>query len=139
VGDDMKVELNYESSMNFFKQEVADIAASMYSQRGKIIRDTAKVVTASVVKYMPESDVNRPLYQHMKTDVKTRIKDDNEGEVIAIIGGGRKTAYKWHLVDNGTSDTPAAHFVDKAMTESESSIEAIMDSAIYKAVSGNGR
>jgi HK97 gp10 family phage protein len=135
----MKVELNYEPSMNFFKQEVADIAASMYSQRGKIIRDTAKVVTASVIKYIPESDVNRPLYQHMKTDVKTRIKDDNEGEVIAIIGGGRKTAYKWHLVDNGTSDTPAAHFTDKAMEDSESSREAILDSAIYKAVSGNGR
>jgi HK97 gp10 family phage protein len=75
----------------------------------------------------------------MKTDVKTRIKDDNEGEVIAIIGGGRKTAFKWHLVDNGTSDTPAAHFTDKAMDDSESSRDAIMDSAIYKAVSGNGR
>lgn len=135
----MKVELNYESSMNFFKQEVADIAASMYSQRGKIIRDTAKVVTASVVKFIPESDINTPLYQHMKTDIKTRIKDDNEGEVIAIIGGGRKTAYKWHLVDNGTSDTPAAHFTDKAMEDSASSREAILDSAIYKAVSGNGR
>jgi HK97 gp10 family phage protein len=139
VGDDMKVELNYESSMNFFKQEINDIAASMYSQRGKIIRDTAKVVTASVIKFIPESGVSIPLYQHMKTDVKTRIKDDNEGEVIAIIGGGRKTAFKWHLVDNGTSDTPAAHFTDKAMDDSESSRDAIMDSAIYKAVSGNGR
>jgi HK97 gp10 family phage protein len=130
----MKVNLNYESAMNFFKQEIEDVAQSMYNQRGKIVRDCAKVVNVAVVKNMPESDINKPLYQHMKTDVKIKIKDDKEGEVVAIIGGGRKTAYKWHLVDNGTSDTPASHFTDKAMTEAESGIDAVLDSAIFKAV-----
>ena len=130
----MKVNLNYEPALDFFKQDIKDIAESMYSQRGKIVKNCAKVVSAAVVKNLPESSVDTPMYQHMKTDVKTRIKDDNEGEVIAIIGGGRKTAYKWHLVDNGTSETQAHHFTDKALQESESGIDAIMDKAIFKAV-----
>jgi HK97 gp10 family phage protein len=134
----MKVDLSYQSAVDFFKQDIKDIAESMYSQRAKIMKDCAKVVSAAVVKNLPESDVNKPMYQHMKTDVKTRIKDDNEGEIIAIIGGGRKTAYKWHLVDNGTSETQAQHFTDKALQETESSIDAIMDSAVFKAVD-NGR
>jgi HK97 gp10 family phage protein len=135
----MKVDLSYQSAVDFFKQDINSVAESMYSQRVKIIKDCAKVVSAAVVKNLPESDVSQPMYQHMKTDVKTRIKDDNEGEIIAIIGGGRKTAYKWHLVDNGTSETQAQHFTDKALSESESSIDAIMDSAIFKAVDSNGK
>ncbi len=135
----MKVDLNYQPALNFFGQEIRDLAESMYSQRGKIIRDCAKVVSVAVVKHMPESDVNRPLYKHMKTDVKVRIKDDNQGDIVAIIGGGRETAYKWHLVDNGTSDTPAAHFTEKAMEEADSGMEAVLDSAIFKAVDNNGR
>lgn len=134
----MKVELSYQSALDFFKQDINNLAKSMYSQRGKIIKDCAKVVSAAVVKNLPESDVNTPMYQHMKTDVKTRIKDDGEGEILAIIGGGRKTAYKWHLVDNGTSETPAQHFTDKAMSESESGIEAVFNNAIFKAVDSHG-
>jgi HK97 gp10 family phage protein len=135
----MKVDLSYQSAVDFFRQDINSLSESMFSQRGKIIKDCAKVVSAAVVKNLPESDINQPMYQHMKTDVKTRIKDDNEGEIIAIIGGGRKTAYKWHLVDNGTSETQAQHFTDKALSESESSIDAIMDSAIFKAVDSNGK
>lgn len=138
IGGHMKVDLNYQPALDFFGKEVRDVAESMHSQRRNIIRDCAKVTKAAVVKNMPVSDIDRPLYQHMKTDIKTTIKDDQEGEVIAIIGGGRKTAYKWHLVDNGTTDTPAAHFTDKGLKDSEGDRDAIVSNAIFKAVD-NGR
>ncbi len=130
----MKVNLNYEPALDFFRQDIKDIAESMFNQRGKIVKDCAKVVSAAVVKNLSLSDVDTPLYKHMKTDVKTRIKDNDMGDIVAIIGGGKETAYKWHLVDNGTSETQAQHFTDKSLNESESGVDAIMDRAIFKAV-----
>lgn len=135
----MKVEINYQPAVNFFNQEIKDIADSMFNQRGKIVRDCAKVIKAAVVKNIPDSGIDKPLYVHMKNDVKVRIKDNGQGNVAAIIGGGKETAYKWHLVDNGTTRTKAAHFTDKAMKEADAEMEAITDMAIFKAVDGNGR
>ncbi len=130
----MKVNLEYQSALDFFGKELNDIKESMYSQRRNIIRDCAKVTKAAVIKNMPVSDVDKPLYKHMKDDVKVTIKDDQEGEIVAIIGGGKDTAYKWHLVDNGTTDTPAAHFTDKSLKDTEGDHDAIMSNAIFKAV-----
>jgi HK97 gp10 family phage protein len=137
----MKVDLNFQSALNFFGKEIKDIAESMYSQRGKIVRDCAKVVKANIIKNLPESDKDSTdknydgsPYTHMKVDIKITVIDNAEGDVTAIVHGGKETAYKWHLLDNGTSDTPALHFTDKSMKDSESDFDAIMSSATFKAV-----
>lgn len=134
----MKANINYKDALSEFKLEINDIKDIMETQKGKIIRECAKVVKANVTKHLARSAVNTPGYTHMQDDVKATIKDDNQGGMVAIIGGGKETAYKWHLVNNGTSKTPATHFADNALSESEEQFNGIVDAVIMKEVS-NGR
>lgn len=138
----MNTTFNYQDATFEIREEIARIPKSIRANAKPTMQKIAKLVKKNVEGAlqnlgasgtMSNYDGSTP-YVHMKDDVRTSVKDDNEGAVYAIIRGGKYTAYKWHLVNNGTVNTRATHFMDKAMSMTESEANALIDEMINKAV-----
>lgn len=130
----MKVTLDYKPALDFFKKDINDVSEKLYALRKAIISKGVKVVKASVKKNLSRSNIDDPLYTHMQDDVKTTIKDNDQGDIVGIIHGGKKTGYKWHMLNDGTSHSKATHFVEKSLKDVESDLDAIIDQAIWEAI-----
>lgn len=135
----MRVDLNFEDAFSSLENDLKSMAKEL--ERAPIVRKCSQVIKKNVEKNLPKSDLGAistnydgTPYVHMRNDVKATVKDDKAGNAYAIVGGGKYTSYKWHLLDNGTSDTAALHFTDKAMKESDPEIDAIVDDEIRKVV-----
>ncbi|WP_312102163.1 HK97-gp10 family putative phage morphogenesis protein [Lachnoclostridium sp.] len=82
-------------------------------------------------------------YRHMRDDVNVTTKKDKSGSSYVVVGGGKLTAYKWHLVNDGTFDSktgrriPATRFIDNAMKKMEYKINNIVDELLIKVANGS--
>ena len=139
----MKVDLDASDTIAYITQELENLPKELEAQRGPILKKCSKIIKTNVENNLPRSDLGATAtnydgtpYIHMRDDVKITIKDDKAGNVYAVIHGGKKTGFKWHMLENGTSDTDAIHFIDKAMKQSDSEIDATVDEAIGRAVQG---
>lgn len=138
----MRVQIDYKDALFEINQQIANMQNVLEADKKKILTKGAKVIKASVEKYLPKSDPSEFTsnydgslpYIHMKDDVKTSIKTDSNGNIYANIRGGKYTGWRWHLLNNGTSKMKATHFIDKALEETSSEIESLVDEAIRKAV-----
>lgn len=138
----MNITFNYQDAIFEINKEIAQIPKTLKSTAKPTIQKIAKIVKRNVevsLQKIGESEAKSNYdgstpYIHMKNDVKTSVKDDKEGTVYAIIRGGKYTAYKWHLVNNGTVNTKATHFIDNALKQSETEANALVDEMINKAV-----
>lgn len=78
----------------------------------------------------------------MRDDVKVTTKKDNSGISYVVVGGGKLTAYKWHLVNDGTFESksgrriPATRFIENAIKKSEPKINDIVDELLMKVANG---
>lgn len=124
--------------------ELNRIPERLDSRKKSALNRMAKVVKNYVEENLPRSDqystatnYDGTPYTHMRSDVKTSVKDDKKGTIFAIIRGGKYTGYKWHMVDNGTSKMQGIHFTDRAMRQAERELEAIVDDLISE-VTGDG-
>ncbi len=146
----MKINLGYQDTSDWMQEQIAKIPETLHREKKQILTRSAKLLKSTVEKKLRaiESDVSDGTtnydgslpYVHMADDVKTSIKDDNAGNMYAVIRGGKFTGYKWHLLENGTSspDRPATHFIEITMKETEEEINSYIDEAIVKAVQGGG-
>lgn len=144
----MNVNFNFEDALYEIQEEIARIPKSIQGNSKKYMQNAAKILKKNVEANLPKSDLDAEAtnydgtpYVHMKDDVKTSVKDDNAGSVYAIIRGGKYTGYKWHLVNNGHVDkseniVKGTHFVDKALEQSESDIDTMVDKLIQEALNG---
>lgn len=69
---------------------------------------------------------------HMWEDVQTKISTDKYGYKVLKIGGGKKTGTLWHIVNDGTYRTPATHFMDDTISQSENEIQRLIDAELKK-------
>ena len=139
----MKVTLETNSIIANISEELSNLPKSIESQQKTILQKSAKIIKKNVELNLPKSDLGATAtnydgtpYTHMRDDVKATIKDDKAGTVYVVIHGGKKTGFKWHMLENGTSNSKAIHFIDKAMKQSESEIDKYIDDAIARAVNG---
>jgi hypothetical protein len=144
----MNITFNASEVMYEIEQEIAKIPKELKGQTKQIMSKASKIVKSNVEQELGRhrtdpgekiTNYDGTPYVHMKDDVKASVKDDKEGSVFAIIRGGKYTAYKWHLVNNGHLDkagntVEATHFIDIALKKSESDIDALIDKMISKAV-----
>lgn len=133
----MKIHLSDNGVFRSIEDELNYMVKTVESNRKKIIRKEANIIKKCVENTLPKSDLNSSAtnydgtpYIHMQDDVKVTIKDDNAGNISATIHGGKKTAYKWHMLDNGTSTMKATHFIDKALKEADSKGGSALDELI---------
>jgi HK97 gp10 family phage protein len=144
----VKVDLDYKECIYSIEQEIARIPEGMEKEKRSILNKSAKILKKEVeasFKNM-ESEVSPGTtnydgslpYVHMVDDIKTSVKDDKEGNMYAVIRGGKFTGYKWHMLENGTTTTIATHFIEKALKATENEINSYIDEAIGRvAQSGN--
>lgn len=137
----MKIHLSDNGVFRSIEDELNYMVKTVESNRKKIIRKEANIIQKCVENALPKSDLNSSVtnydgtpYIHMQDDVKVTIKDNNAGNISAVIHGGKRTAYKWHLVNDGTSTTKATHFIEKALKESDSKGGSALDELINKIV-----
>lgn len=137
----MRVDMDYGNFFLGVKEELGNMGTILANESKPFVTKGVKIIKAAVIKYLPKSDTpdnatnyDGSAYTHMRDDVKAIVKDDSAGTVYGVVTGGKKTAYKWHLVNNGTSTTKATHFVDNAMKDSDSDLNTLADELITKVV-----
>jgi len=137
----LKIDFNASEILQEIQEEIEKIPEKLETEKKEILRKSAKIIKANVIANLPKSDLGETAtnydgtpYIHMKDDVKTSIRDDKAGNVYAVIRGGKYTGYKWHILENGSSNTKAIHFVEKAMKDSEEPINTVIDEVISKVV-----
>jgi len=135
----MKVDLDTHDMSYKVIEELVKTSRALDSQRGPILKKASKIITKRLEANLKRSDLGAGAtnydgtpYVHMKDDIRVSMKNDKEGNAYAVIHGGKYTGYKWHMLENGTSDTDATHFIEKSMNESADEVYELVDKAIDK-------
>ena len=143
----MKVNFDASEQLLSIEQELQRLSGLAEQEEKKAMRDIQKVITEKLKNNLPLSDGQNTNYDgskpyvHMRDDIKATVKS-KDGVAYILVRGGKLTGYKWHMVNDGTRDpngrvkTHATHFIDKALKQSESAIEAIVDDMIGGIVDG---
>lgn len=134
-------------NMTDFAPAAADIAEMILSMPGALeseqeatFKSIGQTIKAETIKSMRRSIVAQKTnydgsvpYLHMEDDVKVTLKGRKTGLYSVTVHGGKKTAFKWHLLDSGTRNpdgtvhTEATQFVSIAIKNSEQGIEAALE------------
>lgn len=137
----MKVDFQYERPLNDIVTEVLRMENILEANQEILMKGIGKEIRKEVEKLLPKSDstddgyVSGGFYQHMRDDVRVTVngKRSKTGITGVTVHGGNDTAYKWHLLDDGTRNpdgsihTPATHFTSKAMQAATPVIEQMID------------
>lgn len=93
----------------------------------------AQVIKAAVEKNIGRSDANKPGYIHMADDVRlSGLKEDEDGDKVREIYGGKKTGYKWKWLEFGTSKMKGNQFMTKSLEETSEEVKKIIDEELQK-------
>lgn len=112
-------------------QDIAHIQFQTVEAEKKAIKDVGNAIKKEAVKLLKLSDRQ---HVHMAKDVKVHVQY-KAGLVSCIVGGGKETGYKWHMLDsgtynpNGTVHTKATGFVGQALKNAGPEIEKILSEA----------
>lgn len=131
----MKVDIDFEDALNGIVQEVLRSEQILEKDQTEIMEKIGKAIKKEVENVLPLSDEHGTGYKHMRKDVKVTVngKKKKTGVTGVVIHGGRETAYKWHMLDDGTRNpdgsvhTPALHFTSKALENAQSKIDEIIN------------
>lgn len=148
-GDVMKVNMDSNDAFMEIMEDIKRIPELTEKHEKKIMSRIRDVLVEKVKANLPRSagaatnyDGSKP-YVHMRDDIKSSVKSKG-GLSSVLISGGKKTAFKWHLVNDGARDkngnvkTVATHFVDKAVIQAEPEIENLIDELIAEVANGGG-
>lgn len=111
-------------------------------RKGKeVMKRTGDIVKKNLQKRLPRSTEDHANYDgtrprvHVEDDIKIKTYT-KDGYLGVTLHGGKKTAFKWHLLNDGTRNpdgsvhTPATHFIDDALKDSEKEIDTLIDTMI---------
>lgn len=138
----MTVDMNYKDALNGIVADVLKMDNVLEQDQQKALEAIGKVIKKETQKVLPVSDEGGKGYKHMRDDIKVTVngKKRKTGVTGVTIHGGKLTAYKWHMLDdgtrnpNGTVHTRARHFTAKAMEQATPEIEKIVDDLIGRVV-----
>lgn len=131
----MTVDLEYQDTLNGIVTDILRMENILEKDQQTALEQIGKVIKKETQMLLPESDEHGVGYKHMKKDVKVTIngKKKKTGVTGVTVHGGKLTAYKWHMLDDGTRNpdgtihTSAMHFTQKAMSAATQNIESIID------------
>lgn len=102
---------------------------------GETVRkEGSKIIKAKAIGELNRlrSKNNKAGHTHMADDVIISTRKDKWGDSITRIQGGKKTGTLWHLVNDGTYNANATHFMDKTIKSAESELNSMVDKAVEK-------
>lgn len=131
----MTVEFDYQNTLNGMVADILRMENILESDQEAALTEIGKILKNEVQSQLPKSDEHGSMYKHMKDDVKVTVngKRKKTGVTGVTVHGGKLTAYKWHMLDDGTRNpdgsvhTRALHFTDKAIQAAEPRINTIID------------
>ena len=134
----MTVDLDYKNTLNGIVQDIMRMENVLESDQQEALEKIGKVIKKETQNLLPNSDEAGSGYKHMRDDIKVTIngKRKKTGVTGVTVHGGKQTAYKWHMLDDGTRNpdgsvhTQAIHFTPRAMESASTEIEKIVDDLI---------
>ena len=134
----MNVELDYDNALSGIVADVLRMDKVLEKDQEKALEQIGKTIKKQTQAVLPVSDESGADYKHMKDDIKVTVngKKKKTGVTGVTVHGGKQTAYKWHMLDdgtrnpNGTVHTRAKHFTAKAMEKATPEVEKIVDDLI---------
>lgn len=147
----MKVTFDDKGVLAGIIEEIEAIPGITAEHEKEALKDIGKVIAKHVkaklpIEYLKQVNYDGSMpYVHMRDDVKTTVRQDKAGYSSVTIHGGKKTAFKWHILDDGTRNkdgtvhTPAIHFTQNAMKASEIEVDKIIDRLVEEVASDTGR
>ena len=128
----MRVDFLFEQPLDELVADILRMENVMESEQEELMSEIGKEIKKQVKNALPKSDKD---HKHMRDDIKVTIngKKKKTGVTGVSVHGGKDTAYKWHMLDDGTRNrdgsvhTPAYHFTKKAMDEATPHIETLIN------------
>ena len=131
----MTVDLEYQEALKGIVADVLKMEKVLEKDQQDTLEQIGKAIKKKVHDVLPKSDEMGTGYKHMRDDIKVTVngKKRKTGVTGVTVHGGKLTAYKWHMLDDGTRNpdgtihTPATHFTTKAVKDAENPINTIID------------
>lgn len=128
----MKVDFAFEQPLDEIVTEVLRMETILESEQAELMAAIGKEIKKEVRNVLPKSNEDA---KHMRDDIKVTVqgKKAKTGIIGVTVHGGKETAFKWHLLDDGTRNpdgsvhTPALHFTSKAMQAATPRIEQLIN------------
>lgn len=131
----MRTGIEYKDVLTGIQEELKSMDKKIGEARPRLLKGIGKIVkthtTTVLNRYrsfeesLSNYDGSKP-YVHMAEDVKVTVTENG-----VSVHGGKKTGYKWHLVDSGVvkngKHIPGKNFTDEAIKASETEIERLID------------
>ena len=135
----MNVKIDYEPTLGALVADVLRCEKLAETEQEACLKEIGKVIKEEVKALLPKSDEG---HKHMRDDIKVPIegKKKKTGITGVTVHGGTETAYKWHMLDDGTRNpdgtvhTKATHFTSKAMKAATPRIEQLINELERKVV-----
>ena len=135
----MKVDFEYQRPLDEIVAEVLRMDQIMEGEQEELMSEIGKEIKKEVKSLLPKSDSE---HKHMRDDIKVTVngKRKKTGITGVTVHGGKETAYKWHMLDDGTRNpdgtvhTKATHFTSKAMKAATPRIEQLINELERKVV-----
>lgn len=135
----MKVDFQYEKPLDEIVAEVLRMENILEEDQAELMSKIGKEIKKEVQNALPKSDKD---HKHMTSDIHVSVsgKKKKTGITGVTVHGGKETAYKWHMLDdgtrnpNGTVHTKATHFTSKAMKAATPRIEQLINELERKVV-----
>lgn len=143
----MKIEFDYKQQLLDIENMINKIPSKLNISEQTVLKKAGAIIKKHIVRHLDYSDVEIKAknvaptnydgspYTHMKDDVKFSVRKDKNKNLYVSVRGGKMTGYKWHLLNDGTINMRGNNFMDKAMLNSESEIETMIDNMIEEALS----
>lgn len=100
----------------------------------RIMKQCASVISARVKGNLSAIRTAQTNHVHMADDVVIKTGKDKYGYRYAKVGGGKNTGTLWHIVNDGTYINKATHFMDNAISDTQSEVQAIIDQELRRAL-----
>ena len=128
----MKIDFAFEQPLDEIVTEVLRMETILESEQAELMTAIGKEIKKEVKNNLPKSNEDA---KHMRDDIKVTVqgKKAKTGITGVTVHGGKETAFKWHLLDDGTRNpdgsvhTPALHFTSKAMQAATPRIEQLIN------------
>ena len=143
----MKVDFQFEKPLDEIVAEVLRMDQIIDEEQGELMSQIGKEIKKEVQNILPKSDSTNDGYQsgkykHLRDDVKVTVKGKRSktGITGVTVHGSKDTAYKWHMLDDGTRNpdgtvhTRATHFTSKALKAATPRIEQLINELERKVV-----
>lgn len=133
----MNVNMDYKGALDGIVADVLRCGKLVEEEQQTLLKNVGETLKKEVREALPKSHED---HKHMSSDIKVTIngKKKKTGVMGVSVHGGKETAYKWHMLDDGTRDpngavhTPATHFTQKAMQAATPKIEQEVDNMIRR-------